>query len=81
MSKKLLSYSCRDDEEEEEEEEEDGGEDPYEFSLSAVIDECARMSSRGDSNNPGASSSSEGTNSRKRKIVKNSYFSDVEDDD
>lgn len=79
MSKNLLSYSCRDDDEEEEEEE-DGGEDPYEFSLSAVIDECARMS-RGDSNNPGASSSSEGTNSRKRKIVKNSYFSDEEDED
>ena len=68
MSKNLLSYSCRDDDEEEEEEE-DGGEDPYEFSLSAVIDECARMSSRGDSNNPGASSSSEGTNSRKLAVL------------
>ncbi|CAH3166056.1 unnamed protein product [Porites evermanni] len=79
--KKRKKQEQRDDEEEEEEEEEDGGEDPYEFSLSAVIDECARMSSREDSNNPGASSSSEGTNSRKRKIVKNSYFSDEEDED
>lgn len=78
--KKSKKQEQRDDDEDEEEEE-DGGEDPYEFSLSAVIDECARMSSRGDSNNPGASSSSEGTNSRKRKIVKNSYFSDEEDED
>lgn len=78
--KKRKKEEQRDDEEEEEEEEEDG-EDPYEFSLSAVIDECARMSSRDDSNNPGASSSSEGTNSRKRKIVQNSYFSDEEDED
>ena len=75
---------CREDEEqeeeEEEEEEEEGGEDPYEFSLSAVIDECARMASHEDQSNPGASSSGSG-NARKRKIVQSSYFSDEEDED
>lgn len=68
------------EEEEEDEEEDDGGEDPYEFSLSAVIDECARMASSDNQANQGASASG-GTTSRKRKIVQSSYFSDEEDED
>ncbi|KAJ7385908.1 Zinc finger CCHC-type and RNA-binding motif-containing protein 1 [Desmophyllum pertusum] len=70
------------DDEEQEEEEEDGGEDPYEFSLSAVIDECARMASKDDPTNPGTSSSGgSSSNAKKKKIVKSSYFSDEEDED
>lgn len=72
-------FTCR-EEEEEDEEEDDGGEDPYEFSLSAVIDECARMASSDNQANQGASASG-GTTSRKRKIVQSSYFSDEEDED
>ena len=76
-----MSFCSRDeDDEPDEDEEEDGGEDPYEFSLSAVIDECARMASQDDPTNPGTSSGG-GTHSRKRKIIKSSYFSDEEDED
>ena len=76
----LLVAWREDEEQEEEEEEEEGGEDPYKFSLGAVIDECATMASREDQSNPGASSSGSG-NTRKRKIVQNSYFSNEEDED
>ena len=42
-----MSFCCRNDEEEDKaEEEEDDGEEQYEFSLSAVIEECARMASQ-----------------------------------
>jgi len=68
------------EDEEQEEEEEDGGEDPYEFSLSAVIDECARMASHDDPRNTSASSSGS-SNTRKRKFVQSSYFSDEEEED
>ena len=71
-------FRCRCDDDEEDEE--DGGEDPYEFSLGAVIDECARMASQDDSTNPGTTSSG-GSNAKKRKIVQSSYFSDEEDED
>lgn len=76
-----MSFCSRDeDDEPDEDEEEDGGEDPYEFSLSAVIDECARMASQDDPTNPGTSSGG-GSHSKKRKIIKSSYFSDEEDED
>ena len=80
-SKFEISFCCRYDEDEhDEDEEEDGGEDPYEFSLSAVIDECARMASQDDPHNPGTSSGG-GSHSKKRKIIQSSYFSDEEDED
>ncbi|XP_068698886.1 zinc finger CCHC-type and RNA-binding motif-containing protein 1-like [Montipora foliosa] len=70
------------DDEEEEEDEEDGGEDPYEFSLSAVIDECARMASRNEQTTPAASSIGASDKvAKKRKIVRSAYFSDEEDED
>jgi len=75
-----MSFCCRyDGDEQDEDEEEDGGEDPYEFSLSAVIDECARMASKDDPTNPGTSSS--GGSQSKKKIIQSSYFSDEEDED
>ena len=77
---RLFCSRYNDDDEQDEEEEEDGGEDPYEFSLSAVIDECARMASQGDPTNPSTSSSGS-SQSKKRKIIQSSYFSDEEDDD
>jgi len=76
-----MSFCCRyEGDEQDEDEEEDGGEDPYEFSLSAVIDECARMASKDDPTNPGTSSGG-GNQSKKRKIMQSSYFSDEEDED
>ena len=84
MVSKVERFFCSryndNDEQDEEEEEEDGGEDPYEFSLSAVIDECARMASQNDPTNPGTSSSGS-SQSKKRKIIQSSYFSDEEDED
>lgn len=68
------------EDEDEEEEEEDAGEDPYEFSLSAVIDECARMASKDEPSNQ-SSTSTRGGSAKKRKIVQSSYFSDEEDED
>ncbi|PFX16822.1 Zinc finger CCHC-type and RNA-binding motif-containing protein 1 [Stylophora pistillata] len=68
------------EEDEDEEEEEDGGEDPYEFSLSAVIDECARMASKDEPSNQSSTSTGVGS-AKKRKIVQSSYFSDEEDED
>ena len=75
-----LFCSRYDDDDDEQDEEEDGGEDPYEFSLSAVIDECARMASQDDPINP-VTSSSGSSQSKKRKIIQSSYFSDEEDED
>ena len=72
---------CRDDEEEDEdEEEEDGGEDKYEFPLSSVIDECARIASQDDLSNQSISSSG-GSSAKKLKIVQSSYISNEEDED
>ncbi|RMX48834.1 hypothetical protein pdam_00001565 [Pocillopora damicornis] len=68
------------EDEDEEEEEDDAGEDPYEFSLSAVIDECARMASKDEPSNQ-SSTSTGGGSAKKGKIVQSSYFSDEEDED
>ena len=75
-----LFCSRYNDDDDEQDEEEDDGEDPYEFSLSAVIDECARMASQDDPTDAGKSSSGS-SQSKKRKIIQSSYFSDEEDED
>ena len=80
VSKVERLFCSRYNEDDEQDDEEDGGEDPYEFSLSAVIDECARMASQDDPTNPGSSSSGS-SQSKKRKIIQSSYFSDEEDED
>ena len=59
---------------------EEAGEDPYEFSLSAVIDECARMASHEEHAAGSANEASGYAAAKKRKIVQSAYFSDEEDE-
>lgn len=75
----LYIFFSRDEEQEEGDEDEEAGEDPYEFSLSAVIDECAKMASH-DEHSAGSSSEASYAAAKKRKIVQSAYFSDEEDE-
>ncbi|EDO38338.1 predicted protein [Nematostella vectensis] len=63
-------------EEEEEEEEEEQGEDPYESSLSAAIEEAARLAAQNEADR----AAKEGPGGKKRRIVKSSYLSDEEEE-
>lgn len=68
-------------EEEEEEldnEEEDVGEDPYEYSLSAVIAECANLAEEQEQERLAASASG---SKKRKKIQKDAYFSDEDASD
>lgn len=83
--KKLRKRKKQDERYEEQEEGDDddhdeAGEDPYEFSLSAVIDECARMASHEEHAAGSANEASGYAAAKKRKIVQSAYFSDEEDE-
>lgn len=82
--KKLRKRKKQDERYEEQEEgdddHEEAGEDPYEFSLSAVIDECARMASHEEHAAGSANEASGYAAAKKRKIVQSAYFSDEEDE-
>lgn len=70
---------CEEQEEGDDDDEEETGEDPYEFSLSAVIDECARMASH-EEHAAGSANEASYAAAKKRKIVQSAYFSDEEDE-
>ena len=72
-------FSSYEEQEEGDDDHEEAGEDPYEFSLSAVIDECARMASH-EEHAAGSANEASYAAAKKRKIVQSAYFSDEEDE-
>ena len=73
-------FSRYEEQEEGDDDHDEAGEDPYEFSLSAVIDECARMASHEEHAAGSANEASGYAAAKKRKIVQSAYFSDEEDE-
>ena len=73
-------FPCRDGQEAGAEEQEEQGEDPYDFSLSSVIDECASIARSQEQKEAAGPSSTSASGPTKRKIVKSSYFSDDEEE-